>query len=182
MPLKHVMIWVAAIMLTPLFIIGSAIAEPANDNPEKKNDTSYKVRVEVKEVQNRIIEGKVRNHTLRIDQPKEFGADDSAPTPPETVAFGLGGCVVSTGRLIATQKKMNVKSISAVVESELDFAKALGIPTDKRTGFSGFKIVVTIDSDMTPEAKNAFLRDITARCPMCDNLQNPTPITCELSK
>lgn len=180
MAIKRILSMAVVLIITHFFAATSVWAEPANV-AAKTNSTAYKVHVEVKETKNRIVEGKVRNHTLYIDQPKEFGADDTAPTPPETVAFGLGGCIVSTGRLIAMQKKMDVKSISAVVESELDFAKALGMPTDKRAGFSGFKIIVTIDADMTPEVKTAFLQDITSHCPMCDNLANPTPITYEVA-
>jgi len=160
-----------------MFVIGTGIA---NANGEKKPNTIYKVKVEVKELTNRIVEGKVRNHTIFVDQPTEFGGDNIAPTPPETLAFALGACVVSAGRLIAIQKKLDVDSIQAIVESELDFARALGISKKKRAGFSGFKIVVKINSNMSIKQKQAFLKEIETKCPMCDNLQNQTPINYEL--
>lgn len=176
--------WFIAIIIifTLLSLQREARSESAADSDLKKSSTSYKVHVDVKEIKNRVVEGKVRNHTIRIDQPKEFGADDSAPTPPETLAFALGSCFVSTGRLIAMQKNMNLRTIEAVVESELDFAKALGASDDQRAGFSGFKLIAKIDADMTSEEKEAFIREIASRCPMCDNLLNPTPIAYELAK
>jgi uncharacterized OsmC-like protein len=180
--MKRSLLWILVAVLFNAYAVGSVWADTPKDSTAAKNSTVYKVKVEVKEGKNRIIEGKVRNHTLTIDQPKEFGADDTAPTPPETVAFALGGCFVSTGRLIAMQKKLNVKSIEATVESELDFAKALGMPTEKRAGFAGFKIITKIDADMTAAEKEAFLKEIAAKCPMCDNLANPTPINYELAK
>lgn len=174
---KYAGFCIAAMVLTLSLAIGSAIG-----GDEKKADTAYKVRVEVSELENRIVEGKVRQHTIRIDQPKEFGADDTAPTPPETLAFALGSCFVSAGRLIAMQKNINLKAIRAVVESELDFAKALGMSQEKRAGFSGFKIIAEIDADMSSQDKEKFLQEISSRCPMCDNLLNPTPISYELKQ
>ena len=171
---------VAIFVIILSLAVGSTASESDKGSDEKKADTTYKVSVEVKEVKNRIVEGKVRNHTIRIDQPKEFGADDTAPTPPETLAFALGSCFVSAGRLIAIQKKMNIRAIGVVVESELDFAKALGMSQEKRAGFTGFKITVEIDADMSQEDKKKFIEEISSRCPMCDNLQNPTPISYEL--
>jgi organic hydroperoxide reductase OsmC/OhrA len=117
---------VAIFVLILSLAAGSIASELEKRNNEKKADTTYKVRVEVKEIKNRIVEGKVRNHTIRVDQPKEFGADDTGPTPPETLAFALGSCFVSTGRLIALQRNMSLRAVEAVVESELDFAKTLG--------------------------------------------------------
>jgi uncharacterized OsmC-like protein len=159
-----------------------AASESDKGSNEKKADTTYKVRVEEKEVKNRTVEGKVRNHTLSIDQPKEFGADDTAPTPPETLAYALGSCFVSAGRLIAIQRNMDIRAIGVVVESELDFSNALGMSQEKRAGFAGFKITAEIDAEMSLEDKKEFIQEISLRCPMCDNLQNPTPISYELKE
>ncbi len=162
---------------TPLKAEDTSSVSPAEKNGQ--NTTTYPVRVEIKETKNRIVEGSVRGHKLYVDQPKEFGADDTAPTPPETLAFALGACVVSTGRLLAILNKLEIRSISATVEGELDFAKALGMQTEKRLGYSGLKVSVKIDSEMTAEEEKKFLADISAHCPMCDNLANATPIAIE---
>jgi uncharacterized OsmC-like protein len=157
-------------------VLGSVLA-CANKKTESQSDTRYQVRVAVKELQGRKIEGTVRQHTLYADQPKVFGADDTAPTPPETLAFALGSCVVSTGRLLAMHRKLAVRNLSAVVEGELDFAHALGVNTQKRAGFSGLSVSVYIDADLSEKGKVAFLREVSARCPMCDNLANATHVS-----
>lgn len=168
----------AALLLT----LGLAVASrPAAASEPEKSPTAYGVRVEVTEVKNRIVEGKVRGHTLRVDQPKAFGADDTAPTPPETLAFALGSCVVSAGRLLALQRNLPIQKFSAVVEGELDFAKALGQKTEKRAGFTGLTLAITIDGSLSVEEKKALVAEITALCPMCDNLTNPTPVTIQLA-
>ena len=73
-------------------------------------------------------------------------------------------------------------SIGVVVESELDFAKALGMSQAKRAGFTGFKITADINAEMSIEEKKKFIQEISSRCPMCDNLNNPTPISYELKE
>jgi organic hydroperoxide reductase OsmC/OhrA len=113
--MKQVMLSVFILILTMLLTIGASFSEAGGKADEKKDDTTYKVRVEVREVKNRIVEGKVRNHNIYIDQPKEFGADNTAPTPPETLAFALGSCFVSTGRLIASQRNMSLSGNSDII-------------------------------------------------------------------
>jgi putative redox protein len=157
-------------------------AEGKTADAKKAPETSYRIKVEVREVKNRRVEGTVRDHKLYVDQPTEFGADDSAPTPPETLAFALGACLVSTGRLVAMQRNLPVRSIQAQVDGELDFARALGMKSKKRVGFSGLKLQVTIEGSLSVEDKRKLVHEIAARCPMCDNLAIPTPITYELKE
>jgi len=180
--MKQVMLSVLFLIMIMPLTMGEAVSETGARSDVKKGDTTYKVRVEVKEAKNRRVEGRVRNHTLYIDQPKAFGGDNTAPTPPETLAFALGSCVVSTGRLIAMQRNISLRAIEAVVESELDFAKALGTGQEKRAGFTGFKIVVKIDAEMSSTDKKKFIEEISSRCPMCDNVLNPTPLSYELKE
>jgi len=172
---KQFSIFASGAFLLAVLSLGQmdARAEPPQ---QKQPDTTYPIRVEVREARNRVVEGKVRQHKLYVDQPKAFGADDTAPTPPETLAFALGSCVVSTGRLLAMQKNLTIKKLSAVVEGRLDFAKALGMSESKRAGFERLTITVSIDAPMTAEEKKQFLREVSARCPMCDNLVDATPL------
>lgn len=169
------------LFLTSLFATPQGWAS-AKTEETKAPDTSFRVKVEIREVKNRRVEGTVRHHKLFVDQPKEFAADDSAPTPPETLAFALGACVVSTGRLVAMQRKLPVRSIQATVEGELDFARALGMKSKKRVGFSGLRLQVSIDGALSVDEKKKLVDEIASRCPMCDNLSAPTPITYELKE
>jgi uncharacterized OsmC-like protein len=75
------------------------------------------------------------------------------------------------------QKELKIDNLSAVVEGNLDFARALGISKTSRAGFRRLTINVDIDADMTNEEKARFLNEVFARCPMCDNLANVTPIS-----
>lgn len=181
--MKVTLVTCSAVCFALVLLLTSGSSAPDGSAPPSATQPAepvYKVKVNVREVKNRIVEGQVRGHKLQVDQPRQFGADDTAPTPPETLAFALGSCVVSTGRLIATQRHLPVRSIEVTVESELDFGRALGTSQDKRAGFAGFKITARIEADMSVGDKARFLEEITARCPMCDTVANPTPIDYEL--
>jgi uncharacterized OsmC-like protein len=171
---RHHVAQLIAAMATLLVVHASA--SPTKQQSTEA-DTRYPVRVALREVKNRIVEGTVRQHKLYVDQPKAFGADDTAPTPPETLAFALGSCVISTARLLAMQRALVVHNISATVEGELDFARALGVQTKARAGFGRLAINVTLDADMSEADKTRFLRDVGSRCPLCDNLTNVTPVS-----
>lgn len=146
----------------------------------KEGMAPYSVKVSVNEVRNRTVEAKVRDHVVRVDQPTAFGADDTAPTPPEMLAVSLGTCVVSTIQFLAMQKKMEVKNIQVTVEGDIDFSRAMGIPTENRAGFAGLKIGVQFDSNLSSTEKGAFIKDVFERGASIDNIMNATPVTYEL--
>lgn len=44
----------------------------------------------------------------------------------------------------------------------------------------GMKIIVDVDADMTKEEKEAFIQEVDSRCPISDNVMNPTPVEIEV--
>lgn len=140
----------------------------------------YNVRVEAKELRNRIVECRVRDHVVHVDQPKEFGADDTAPTPPEMLAISFGSCVVSTIQFMAMQRNIDVKNINVTVEGSIDFSKALGISDKERSGFKDLKIGIKFESQMSDEEKQQFLKTVFECGASIDNIKNCTPVIYEL--
>ena len=140
----------------------------------------YNVKVDAKEVRNRIVECKVRNHIVHVDQPKEFGADDTAPTPPEMLAISLGSCVVSTIQFIAMQKNMDVKNIHVTVEGSIDFSKAMGMSDKERAGFGALKVSIRFDVAMSAREKAEFIKTVFECGASIDSIQHTTPVTYEV--
>jgi len=140
----------------------------------------YSVKVEAKELRNRIVECRVRDHVVHVDQPKEFGAEDTAPTPPEMLAISFGSCVVSTIQFMAMQRNIDVKNISVTVEGSIDFSKALGISDKERSGFKDLKIGIKFESQMSDEERQQFLKTVFECGASIDNIENSTPVTYEL--
>jgi len=134
-----------------------------------------KVSVMVKQGNGFRTECKVGKHTVIIDQPPPAGAD-AGPTPLDIQLMALGGCIAAIGRIIASQRKLEVRGFDITVDGEIDTDKLLGKPTDKRVGFSAINVGVKVDADMSAEEKARFVHEIDVRCPISDNLQNTTKV------
>lgn len=167
--------WIAAIVP-----IGHALAEECMAAADDADSMPVDIQVQIRETTGRRVEGKVRGHVLAVDQPHEFGADDSAPTPPETLAFAVGACVVSTARYIAILEKLDVRDIAATVRTGLDYARASGLKVTARAGLGQLIIDVTWKTSLDAAAQQSLLDKIRQRCPMCDNMQNQTPLRIQL--
>jgi uncharacterized OsmC-like protein len=139
------------------------------------------VEVVVAAGEGKLVEGRVRGHVLRIDQPKDFGGEDTGITPPETLAFSLGACLVAAARYIAKLEELDVKNLKATVKGVLDYGPALG-RKEGRVGFPGFTLTVGFDAPWSETEKAAFLARVLERCPVCDNVRNPTPVNVSLEK
>lgn len=134
------------------------------------------VSVRAIQVDNFMIETKSRQHISIVDQPPAGGGTDAGPTPLEYLFISLAGCMVTIGNIVAKQRRLPIRKIEANVEGELDTDVLMGKSTDVRAGFSGVRVQIKIDGDMSKEEKEAFVRDVDARCPISDNIHNVTPI------
>ena len=136
----------------------------------------YNVKVDVKEIKNRLVECRVRDHIVNVDQPEEFGADNSAPNPPEMLAIALGSCFVSTIQFIAIQRNIDVKNIHVIVEGDIDFSKAMGVSNKERAGFKALEVGVEFDTNLNPHEKTEFMKNVVECGASIDNILNSTPI------
>ncbi len=112
------------------------------------------------------------NHMVLIDQPASAGGTDTGATPLEFQLFALGGCITAIGRIIANQRRLDIRGIKVEVEGDLNTDGLLGKETPDRVGFTGFRARVEIDADMSVEEKAALVHEIDTRCPISDDLAN----------
>ena len=105
-----------------------------------------------------------------IDQPKAAGGNNEGPNPLEVFLSSLGACICTIGRIIAMQKNIQLRTIEAKVEGDIDKDFLMGKTTEGRAGFTEIRSYVMIDADMSLEEKNAFLHEIESRCPIADNI------------
>lgn len=138
------------------------------------------ISVEAAQLDGFKIEAKMRQHIAYIDQPIAAGGVDSGPTPLEYLFVSLASCVVTIGHIIAKQRHLPVRKIEVHIEGEVDTDVFMGKSIEARAGFSEIHVHTKIDADMSHEEKEAFLRDIDARCPISDNIHNHTPIKFEV--
>jgi len=134
------------------------------------------VSVDAVQLEGFKIETKSRQHIAIVDQPVAGGGTDAGPTPLEYLFISLAGCIVTIGHIVAKQRRLPVRGIEVHVEGELDTDVLMGKSSDVRAGFTGIRVHTKIDADMTQEEKEAFLREVDARCPISDNIHNLTPV------
>ncbi len=127
------------------------------------------------------IDSDIRGHQVCIDQPAAAGGTDAGPTPLEFLFFSLAGCIASIGRIVASQKRLDIRGMTVDVSGELDLEGLLGKSKENRVGFQGFTVRVSVDADMSDEEKLAFVEEVDARCPVSENLGNPTAVKVELA-
>ncbi len=124
-----------------------------------------------------LVSAEVRGHQLRIDQPSGAGGQDAAPTPLEIFLFAVGGCIGTIARIMAMQRKIDIRSMQINVHGEYNPAGLLGKPTEDRVGFQRVEIEVQMDCDMSSEEQKAFIDEVCARCPVHENLEHATEVT-----
>ena len=134
------------------------------------------VHVEAVQIDGYKIEAKSRDHVSIIDQPVAGGGMDAGPTPLEYLFISLASCMVTIGHIVAKQRRLPVRKIEAQVEGELNTDVFLGKNAEERAGFTGIRVHVKVDADMSQEEKEAFIHDVDRRCPISDNIQSLTPL------
>ncbi len=126
------------------------------------------------------IEAVAGNHKVIVDQPANAGGEDAGPNPLEYFLFGLGACILTIGRMAAKQKRIELKSFSVELEGVLDLDGLMGKDSSKRPGFEEIKVHAKLDADISDEEKMAFLEEVEKRCPVADNIMQPSKITLHL--
>ncbi len=134
------------------------------------------VKVESKLDSKFKIESDVRGHIITVDQPAADGGSNAGPTPLEYLFVALAGCIGSIGRIVAMQKQLPVRGMTISVEGDLNVDGLLGKGADIPVGFSEIRVSVDIDADMTAEAKEAYVHEMDARCPVSWNLLNASSV------
>ena len=120
---------------------------------------------------------KVRDFTLTIDEPPSLGGEDAGPNPVEYILAGFMGCMNVVVHMVARERGVKINSLEVEASGPLDPRRLEGKPTDERAGYQSIELVFTIDADASEEEIAEVVRIAETRCPVSDNLSNPTPIT-----
>ena len=139
------------------------------------------VRVEAAMQEGFTITSNINGHQVTIDQPEGARGKNLGPTPLETFLFAVAGCVGTLGRIIAMQKKLDLRGMQVQVEGDYNPAGLLGKDTDDRIGFQQIRISASLDADWSEEEKKAFLDDVCHRCPLHDNISLETAVVHQLA-
>jgi uncharacterized OsmC-like protein len=114
------------------------------------------------------------------DHPEVFASEDKGATPVEYVLVGLASCLTAGIAAVAQHRNIQLRSVTATIEGDMDLQGILGIDTDVRNGFGGIKVSYKIDADAKREDIEALVAQSQKRSAVYDIVTNPTNVTVEV--
>jgi uncharacterized OsmC-like protein len=114
------------------------------------------------------------------DHPEVFASEDKGATPVEFVLVGLASCLTAGIAAVAQHRNIQLRSVKATIEGDMDIQGILGIDSDVRNGFDGIKVTYEIDADAKREDIEALVAQSQKRSAVYDIVTNPTNVTVEV--
>ena len=119
-------------------------------------------------------------YTVDADPPQVFASEDNGATPPEIVLAALASCLTAGVATVATNRGVQLRSVTATIEGGMDLQGILGIDSDVRNGFDGIKVSYAIDADASKADVEAIVAQSQKRSAVFDIVANPTTVQVEV--
>lgn len=126
------------------------------------------------------FEGKSRHFSLTIDEPEELGGKNEAANPVEYILAGFAGCLNVVAHLVAKELNIKVNHLTIDIKGDLNPAKFLGKSDEYRAGYQNINVVIKAETNADEKLYQQWIEEINLRCPVKDNLLNPTPVDIKL--
>lgn len=114
--------------------------------------------------------------TFDADHPETFASEDNGATPVELVLSGLASCLTAGIAAVAQNREIQLRSVTATLEGDMDILGILGGDPDVRNGFGGIKVTYDIDADASKEDIEALVAQSQKRSAVFDIITNPTNV------
>ena len=111
------------------------------------------------------------------DHPEVFAAADLGATPVEYVLVGLASCLTAGIASVAQHRGIQLKSVKATIEGDMDLQGILGIDDEVRNGFGGIRVTYDIDADASRDDIAGLVAQSQKRSAVYDIVTNPTNVT-----
>jgi uncharacterized OsmC-like protein len=99
----------------------------------------------------------------------------------EYVLVGLASCLTAGIAAVAQHRKLQLRSVKATIEGDMDLQGILGIDSDVRNGFDGIRVHFSIDADAKREDIEALVAQSQKRSAVFDIVTNPTNVTVKVN-
>ncbi len=117
-----------------------------------------------------------RSFSVDTDHPEQFAAANAAATPVEVALGGLAGCLTAGVAAIAQNRGIQLNSVTAALEGDMDIQGILGVDSDVRNGFDAIRVSFKIDADASDEDIKALVAQSQKRSAVFDMITNPTNV------
>ena len=118
-----------------------------------------------------------KTFTFDADHPEIFASEDKGATPVEYVLVGLASCLTAGIAAVAQHRNIQLRSVTATLEGDMDIQGILGVDDDVRNGFGDIKVTYKIDADAKREDIEALIAQSQKRSAVYDIVTNPTNVT-----
>lgn len=121
-----------------------------------------------------------RNFQIIVDEPPTLGGADHGPNPVEYLLASYAGCLNVMGHLIAQELGFSIDKLEIEVSGNLNPARLFGTSFTERAGFKQIEIKLKPQTNADRNLLEKWLEEVENRCPVNDNLSQPTPIAITL--
>ena len=128
--------------------------------------------------------GEEQSHRTKFtfdgDHPQVFQSEDEGPTPVELLLVSLAGCLTAGVAAVAQNRGIQLRSVTASLEGDMDVRGILGADPEVRNGFSQIRVAYNIDADASPDDIKALVAQSQKRSAVYDIVTNPTSVVVEV--
>lgn len=119
--------------------------------------------------------------TIDGDHPEVFASEDNGATPTEIVLAALGSCLTAGVATVATNRGVQLRSVTATLRGTMDLQGILGIDGDVRNGYDAIDVTYEIDADASRDDLEAIVAQSQKRSAVFDIVANPTTVRVALA-
>ena len=116
-----------------------------------------------------------RGFEFIVDEPAALGGTNSGPNPVEYLLGAWAGCLNVVVHKVSNEHEIDLDSVNIEIQGDLDPRKFLGLVDDVRAGYQEVQVQIEVESDADEDTLEALGAEIEDRCPVGDNIGNPTP-------
>jgi len=120
-------------------------------------------------------------YKFEVDHPECFASQDLGATPVEYVLVGLAGCLTAGVAAVAQHREIQLRSVTATIEGDMNVLGILGADPEVRNGFDSVRVRFAIDADATRAELEAIVAQSQKRSAVYDVITNPTNVVVELA-
>lgn len=114
--------------------------------------------------------------TFDADHPECFASEDRGATPTELVLAALASCLTGGLASVAQHRGIQLTSVTASIEGNMNILGILGADPDIRNGFNDITVRFEIDADASDDDIRALVAQSQKRSAVFDVVTNPTNV------